>query len=165
MWSFACICFKLATGDVLFDPQSGGNYERDEDHFALMMELLGVMSRKIALGGCYSRDYFNRYGELRHIRQLRFWPLNKVFTEKYDFSKQDANDLADFLVPLLNFVPEKRLRAAQCLSHPWLSYVSRILESSVSTHQNQPKDQELQLKEARRTRERSYGDCNGKHNY
>ncbi|KAK3443844.1 hypothetical protein EUGRSUZ_B03905 [Eucalyptus grandis] len=30
LWSFACICFELATGDVLFDPHSGKNYERDE---------------------------------------------------------------------------------------------------------------------------------------
>lgn len=30
MWSFACICFELATGDVLFDPHSGDNYDRDE---------------------------------------------------------------------------------------------------------------------------------------
>ncbi|KAG7035971.1 dsk1 [Cucurbita argyrosperma subsp. argyrosperma] len=146
MWSFACICFELATGDVLFDPHSGDNYERDEDHFALMMELLGVMPRKIALGGRYSRDYFNKYGELRHIRQLRFWPLNKVLTEKYDFSEQDANDMADFLVPLLDFAPEKRPTAAQCLSHPWLSSVPRILESSGSTHQNQPKDQNTSTK-------------------
>lgn len=30
LWSLACICFELATGDVLFDPHSGENYERDE---------------------------------------------------------------------------------------------------------------------------------------
>lgn len=30
MWSLACICFELATGDVLFDPHSGENYGRDE---------------------------------------------------------------------------------------------------------------------------------------
>jgi serine/threonine-protein kinase SRPK3 len=30
MWSFACICFELATGDVLFDPHSGDNYDMDE---------------------------------------------------------------------------------------------------------------------------------------
>uniref|UniRef100_A0A803PSD3 non-specific serine/threonine protein kinase n=1 Tax=Cannabis sativa TaxID=3483 RepID=A0A803PSD3_CANSA len=29
LWSFACICFELATGDVLFDPNSGDNYDRD----------------------------------------------------------------------------------------------------------------------------------------
>ncbi|KAJ8650996.1 hypothetical protein MRB53_004019 [Persea americana] len=130
LWSFACICFELATGDVLFDPHSGDNFDRDEDHLALMMELLGMMPRKIALGGRYSRDFFNRYGDLRHIRRLRFWPLNKVLTEKYDFSDQDANDMADFLVPILDFVPEKRPTAAQCLMHPWICAGPQLLQPS-----------------------------------
>jgi serine/threonine-protein kinase SRPK3 len=121
LWSFACICFELATGDVLFDPHSGDNYERDEDHLALMMELLGMMPRKIALGGRYSREFFNRYGDLRHIRRLRFWPLNKVLTEKYEFNEKDATELADFLIPILDFVPEKRPIASQCLLHPWIT--------------------------------------------
>ena len=30
MWSFACVCFELATGDVLFDPHSGDKYDKDE---------------------------------------------------------------------------------------------------------------------------------------
>ena len=30
MWSFACIVFELATGDVLFDPRSGDDFDRDE---------------------------------------------------------------------------------------------------------------------------------------
>ncbi|GKV49976.1 hypothetical protein SLEP1_g56695 [Rubroshorea leprosula] len=30
LWSLACICFELATGDVLFDPHSGDNFDRDE---------------------------------------------------------------------------------------------------------------------------------------
>lgn len=130
LWSFACICFELGTGDVLFDPHSGDNFDRDEDHLALMMELLGMMPRKIALGGRYSREFFNRYGDLRHIRRLRFWPLNKVLIEKYDFNEQDADDMADFLVPILDFVPEKRPTAAQCLLHPWLSAGPRILQPS-----------------------------------
>ncbi|RWR81387.1 serine/threonine-protein kinase SRPK-like protein [Cinnamomum micranthum f. kanehirae] len=130
LWSFACICFELATGDVLFDPHSGDNFDRDEDHLALMMELLGMMPRKIALGGRYSRDFFNRYGDLRHIRRLRFWPLNKVLTEKYDFSDQDANDMADFLVPILDFVPEKRPTAAECLMHRWICAGPQLLQPS-----------------------------------
>lgn len=120
MWSFACICFELATGDVLFDPHSGDNYDRDEDHLALMMELLGMMPRKVALGGRYSREFFNRFGDLRHIRRLRFWPLSKVLMDKYEFSERDASETADFLSQILDFVPEKRLNAAQCLNHPWI---------------------------------------------
>ncbi|KAL9236035.1 hypothetical protein vseg_010747 [Gypsophila vaccaria] len=130
MWSFACICFELATGDVLFDPHSSDNYDRDEDHLALMMELLGMMPRKVALGGRYSRELFNRYGDLRHIRRLRFWPLNKVLIEKYEFSEQDANELAEFLVPILDFVPEKRPTAGQCLAHPWIAAGSHRLAPS-----------------------------------
>ncbi|KAK3226699.1 hypothetical protein Dsin_006561 [Dipteronia sinensis] len=140
LWSFACICFELATGDVLFDPHSGDNFDRDEDHLALMMELLGMMPRKIALGGRYSRDFFNRYGDLRHIRRLRFWPLNKVLMEKYEFSEQDANDINDFLVPILDFVPEKRPTAAQCLLHPWINAGPHCLEPSMPSTQNQAAD-------------------------
>ncbi|XP_031488506.1 uncharacterized protein LOC116256311 isoform X1 [Nymphaea colorata] len=132
LWSFACICFELATGDVLFDPHSGDNFDRDEDHLALMMELLGMMPRKIALGGRYSREFFNRHGDLRHIRRLRFWPLDKVLVEKYSFSEQDANDMANFLIPILDFVPEKRPTAAQLLLHPWLNAGPRVLEPSQS---------------------------------
>ncbi|OMO83979.1 hypothetical protein COLO4_22282 [Corchorus olitorius] len=140
LWSFACICFELATGDVLFDPHSGDNFDRDEDHLALMMELLGMMPRKIALGGRYSRDFFNRYGDLRHIRRLRFWPLNKVLIEKYEFSEQDASNMTDFLVPILDFVPEKRPTAAQCLLHPWMNAGPRLLEPSGSSSRSQDAD-------------------------
>ncbi|XP_058776692.1 ketol-acid reductoisomerase, chloroplastic-like [Vicia villosa] len=42
------------------------------------MDLLGMMPRKIALNGRYSRHFFNRCSDWRHIRQLRFWPITKV---------------------------------------------------------------------------------------
>ncbi|KAF4376773.1 hypothetical protein F8388_025644 [Cannabis sativa] len=155
LWSFACICFELATGDVLFDPHSGDNYDRDEDHLALMMELLGMMPRKIALGGRYSREFFNRYGDLRHIRRLRFWPISKVLVEKYEFSEQEANDMADFLIPLLDFVPEKRPTAAQCLSHPWFNAVPRGLEPSVvAAVEVPPQDSDKNFSEKKETDDR-----------
>ncbi|KAL9413280.1 hypothetical protein AB3S75_041867 [Citrus x aurantiifolia] len=151
LWSFACICFELATGDVLFDPHSGDNYDKDEDHLALMMELLGMMPRKIALGGRYSRDFFNRHGDLRHIRRLRFWPMNKVLVEKYDFGERDAKDMADFLVPILDFVPEKRPTAAQCLSHPWMSAGPRLREPSMAA--GEPRETEGSIPERKREQE------------
>lgn len=120
MWSFACIVFELATGDVLFDPRSGREYDRDEDHLALMMELCGRIPRKTALSGKYSRDFFNKHGELRHIKRLRFWPLEKVLVDKYKLAEGEARAMADFLNPLLEFVPEKRATAREALLHPWL---------------------------------------------
>eukprot|EP01023_Acetabularia_acetabulum_P047160 TRINITY_DN4954_c0_g1_i3.p1 TRINITY_DN4954_c0_g1~~TRINITY_DN4954_c0_g1_i3.p1 ORF type:complete len:529 (-),score=62.62 TRINITY_DN4954_c0_g1_i3:705-2081(-) len=46
IWSFACMVFELVTGDMLFNPKSGRRYSRDEDHVALIMELLGHMPKK-----------------------------------------------------------------------------------------------------------------------
>ncbi|KAM7276454.1 hypothetical protein ACFE04_018320 [Oxalis oulophora] len=154
LWSFACICFELATGDVLFDPHSGDNYDRDEDHLAVMMELLGVMPRKIALRGRHSRDYFNRYGDLRHIRELRFWPMKDVLMEKYSFSQQDSEDMADFLVPLLDFDPEKRPTAAECLNHPWISGAPRLESSLPASIQSQTANGKLSESEMAENGER-----------
>lgn len=40
VWSFACMVFELLTGDFLFDPQESEYIDRDEDHLALIVELL-----------------------------------------------------------------------------------------------------------------------------
>lgn len=45
MWSLACVVFELITGDLLFDPKSGRDYPRDEDHLALIIELLGRLPK------------------------------------------------------------------------------------------------------------------------
>ncbi|KAB5556708.1 hypothetical protein DKX38_007617 [Salix brachista] len=122
MWSFACTAFELATGDMLFAPKDGEGYSEDEDHLALMMELLGKMPRKIAIGGALSKDYFDRHGDLKRIRRLKFWSLDRLLVEKYKLSENDAREFAEFLCPLFDFTPEKRPTAEQCLQHPWLNF-------------------------------------------
>eukprot|EP00741_Cyanophora_paradoxa_P015636 tig00020903_g15093.t1 len=121
MWSLACVVFELATGDLLFDPHSGDGYDRDEDHLAQFIELLGKMPKKVALGGKFSAEFFNRKGELKHIKQLKPWGIEDVLHEKYSFDRQTAEELGDFLRPMLDFLPEKRVTAAQAIQHPWLS--------------------------------------------
>lgn len=120
MWSLACVIFELVTGDLLFDPRSGDNYDRDEDHLALFIELLGKLPRRVYEKGKYAKDYFNRNGELRHIKKLKFWPLDRVLVEKYRLSETEAAGLTDFLLPMLEFIPENRAKAGDMLSHPWL---------------------------------------------
>uniref|UniRef100_A0A8C6V0E9 non-specific serine/threonine protein kinase n=1 Tax=Neogobius melanostomus TaxID=47308 RepID=A0A8C6V0E9_9GOBI len=105
IWSTACMAFELATGDYLFEPHSGEDYSRDEDHIALIIELLGRF-----LGS-----------DLRHITKLKPWGLSDVLVEKYEWSKEEAQSFSSFLIPMLDLVPERRASAGQCLSHPWLA--------------------------------------------
>ncbi|XP_069764387.1 SRSF protein kinase 2 isoform X3 [Narcine bancroftii] len=151
VWSTACMAFELATGDYLFEPHSGEDYSRDEDHIAHIIELLGTIPRHFALSGKYSREFFNRRdhialiiellgkiprkfamsgkyskefftkkGELRHITKLKPWSLFDVLIEKYGWPHDEAVQFTDFLLPMLEMVPEKRASAAECLRHPWL---------------------------------------------
>uniref|UniRef100_A0A3B4YRC2 non-specific serine/threonine protein kinase n=1 Tax=Seriola lalandi dorsalis TaxID=1841481 RepID=A0A3B4YRC2_SERLL len=121
IWSTACMAFELATGDYLFEPHSGEDYSRDEDHIAHIIELLGCIPRHFALSGKYSREFFNRRGELRHITKLKPWSLFDVLVEKYGWSHEDAGHFTHFLLPMLEMVPEKRASAGECLNHPWLN--------------------------------------------
>ncbi|MCL7023348.1 hypothetical protein MKW94_021906 [Papaver nudicaule] len=124
MWSFACMAFELATGDIMFAPKCGQGFSEDEDHLARMMEFLGKMPRKVAITGTRSKDYFDRHGDLKRIKRLKFWSLDRVLVEKYNFSESDAREFTDFLSPLLDFAPDKRPTAEQSLQHPWLEIKS-----------------------------------------
>ena len=70
IWSTACMAFELLTGDYLFDPHSGDNWSRDEDHIALITELIGTLPKRIVLSGKYSRG--NTFHLLSRFFQLAF---------------------------------------------------------------------------------------------
>lgn len=121
IWSVACIAFELATGDYLFNPSSGEDYSRDEDHIAHIIELIGPVSRRVALTGKYSHEIFDRRGKLRHIKNLKPWNLYRVLHEKYQWTEQHALEFSDFLMPMLTYDWKKRATARDCLTHPFLS--------------------------------------------
>lgn len=139
MWSLACMLFELVTGDYLFDPKASEEYPRDEDHLALFTELLGPMPPKLIAKGRRSMTYFNRRGELRHIKSLRYWGLGDVLVQKYHMNPVEARNMASFLLPMIALLPEERVSAKVALEHPWLQglpspeveeYVSRTVLSS-----------------------------------
>ncbi|XP_053337974.1 SRSF protein kinase 3 isoform X2 [Clarias gariepinus] len=120
IWSVACMAFELATGDPLFEPKPGRNFSLEEDHLAHIIELLGKIPASMALSGKYSSKYFNSKGDLQRIHTLRPWGLYEVLIEKYHFLLQEATLFADLLLLMMEFLPEQRVTAAQCLKHPWL---------------------------------------------
>lgn len=120
MFSVACLVFELLTGEYLFDPHTGQEYDRDEDHLAQMMELLGPMPRFLTTRGRYARDLFNRNGQLRNVPCLRNYDLNLVLMERFEYPREEAEEIAAFLIPMLNFDPQKRATAKECLRSPFL---------------------------------------------
>lgn len=70
--------------------------------------------------GKLTERYFNKKGELLHIKRLHMWPLQDVLIEKYHFDKEEAFQIADFLLPMLEIDPMKRIKARDALKSAWL---------------------------------------------
>ncbi|GAA6031646.1 hypothetical protein JCM8097_006564 [Rhodosporidiobolus ruineniae] len=132
IWSASAMFFELLTGDYLFDPHPGTRYNKDDDHIAQIIELLGPFPRSIALSGKFSGDIFTRKGELKHIHKLKFWPMHSVLQDKYLISETEAKILESFLQPMLNLNPDKRATARDMLDHDWLRGV--IVQGEIDAH-------------------------------
>ena len=57
---------------------------------------------------------------MRHINKLRYWPLEDVLHDKYEFTREIAQTIASFLSPMLRLNPEKRAGAGELVHHRWL---------------------------------------------
>ncbi|KAI8380633.1 kinase-like domain-containing protein [Choanephora cucurbitarum] len=149
IWSLACMIFELLTGNYLFDPQKGSRFNRDDDHLAQIIELMGPMSKSIALSGKNSYEFFNRKGELRHIHRLKYWSLEDVLHDKYGYRRSEAEEIASFLNPMLMY-DHHRARAHDLLNHPWLRGVEPIIpedQQKVKWRSDRPwRDWELDYK-------------------
>ncbi len=121
VWSFACTIFEMLTGDFLFEPRKGQNYDKDDDHLAQMMELLGRMPKNMALTGKHYNKFFDSKGKMKNITGLNYWPLKKVLEEKYRIKEDEADAFADFLLKMIEWYPSKRATAQEMLKHPWLN--------------------------------------------
>jgi serine/threonine protein kinase len=67
IWSLACTLFELAVGEYLFEPKATGRYSRDEDHLALMIELLGDMPVSLLRAGARSSEFFTTKGAVSSL--------------------------------------------------------------------------------------------------
>ena len=55
----------------------------------LRSELL-ALRLQVYQKGKFANEYFNRDGELRNIRKLRFWSIDEVLMDKYGFSRREV---------------------------------------------------------------------------
>ncbi|NXE56333.1 SRPK kinase, partial [Casuarius casuarius] len=121
IWSTGCLAFEMATGECLFDPRPGKYFSRDDDHVARIIELLGKIPPQIALSWKKSTKFFSRPGALLRISRLLPRSLCNILVETHNWTKHEVAPFSSFLLPTLEYAPEKRATAAQCLQHAWLS--------------------------------------------
>ena len=121
IWSLACMLFELATGDFLFEPRKGDTFSKNDDHLAQIIEAVGKMPKNFALSGLDSFKYFDKRGKLRRIKNLIYFPIKDILVKKYNFKEKEAKAFSDFLMPMLEYYPDKRASARELLKHPWLN--------------------------------------------
>lgn len=131
VWSVACVVFELLTAEYLFDPQAQSNlFSKDDDHMALIIELLGDFDTNLKTGGRYSRELFDSKGQLRRIRSLKPWPLERVMVEKYTWTAEASKAFCEFLLPMLELDWHKRAQAKDLVDHVWLNVDGELFDTT-----------------------------------
>lgn len=128
IWSTACLIFELAVGQLLFNSADNADYSRCEDHLATIMELLGPIPREILSRSQLEEEYFDEEGQLKNVPELNEFSLEDTLMQTYEFPRQHAKELAEFMLPMLELEPTKRATATQCLQHPWLNWKTNANE-------------------------------------
>uniref|UniRef100_A0A8C8RR70 non-specific serine/threonine protein kinase n=1 Tax=Pelusios castaneus TaxID=367368 RepID=A0A8C8RR70_9SAUR len=113
--------FEMVTGEHLFEPQAGKYFSKDDDHVARIIELLGRIPPKIAFSWKQSSKFFSKQGARLRISRLFPCSLFNTLVDRYNWTKHDAASFASFLLPMLEYTPDKRTTAVICLHHPWLN--------------------------------------------
>ena len=157
IWSLACMLFELATGDFLFEPRKGDTFSKNDDHLAQIIEAVGKMPKNFALSGLDSYKYFDKKGKLRRIKNLIYFPIKDILVKKYHFKEKEAKAFSDFLMPMLEYYPEKRASARDLVRHPWLNMPAdfdykisdieiekkKMIESNISKEENDEKKKDI----------------------
>ena len=128
IWSLACMTFELATRHHLFDPilrdkdieETQENKEQfDAVHLSMIEMVIGPIPKDWARNGKLYNRLYDRHGKLKFVYDKTMGPVYNLLL-KYGLSDQDAQELSDFLEPMLSIIPKQRPSAEELLDSPWL---------------------------------------------
>ena len=143
IWSLACIVFELVTGDFLFQPEKGDTFTKNDDHVAKFVQMLGKIPKNFAKRAEHYNKFFTKNGKMRRVKDIKYIPLCDILIHKYHFKEFEAKALTDFMMPMLEWYPEKRASARDLLRHPWLS-----MPANYDDHMSETEIFKLNMKES-----------------
>ena len=111
VWSLACTVFEMLTNNFLFKPKRIEGISKDEDHLYKIIEVLGPIPKEYALSGKNSDQFFNKKGKLLHGHPKEYIRIHQLLHEDYEYSLEDAVEIEQFLLPMLELQDERRLSA------------------------------------------------------
>ena len=101
-------------------------------HFSTIIQTRQYRSPEVLIGvnynetsdikrGEYYNKFFTKEGKMRRVKEIKHVGIKEILVKKYHFKEFEAQALTDFLMPMLEFYPERRASARELLRHPWLT--------------------------------------------
>ena len=151
-WAVACIIFELATGEPLFNAENDANFTQKENHLLKFIEILGNIPDKLIKRMINPKLYLDITKKLTQQKSINRISLLDLLKYKYHFKNEEAVKLNDFLLQMLNYLPENRPSASKMLSHPWLNmppnfdYIDeKEYENNILNNENDIKKEEINM--------------------
>ena len=133
IWSLACMTFEFTAHGHLFNPIVLNSEEEEEEetnenkdmfdsiHLSLIEAVIGRIPEEWAKEGKSYHQLFNEKGDLIYTdRKIENKSIYELLQIRAGVSQQEAQELADFLEPMLSIIPEQRPSAEELLLSPYL---------------------------------------------
>lgn len=125
VWTLGCLAYEFATNNYLFEVSRKKNsIDRDRFHLHKMYEYLGKMPKDMALNCDFSKDLFDKKGNVLKRKQYDFTDIEELLLEESTYEENEITEICNFLKKLLVYNPKLRLSSKQCYDDCWLKNLS-----------------------------------------
>lgn len=87
------------------------------NHLLLLEKVLGPAPKEFWSEG---RKYYNARGRLLYNPDIEHLSISKLLQKNYDMNEWDCQEIENFLLCGLKYMPEDRISCEDALKHPWL---------------------------------------------